>query len=122
MSLNKKKNRKHGFKAIRRFISFGIDLSSAKNSQSGRSRDWRKGPRGVSCFMFVTQAAVKGKQKGLSREQQDRSDKAHTPKFNSTSGPVKCSHRSDEKQRLNTTGKWGEKITPKKTNGTSAEY
>ena len=53
------------------------DLSSARNSQSGRSknvitfnsRDWPKSPRGVFCFMFVTQAAVKREQKSLSREQ-----------------------------------------------------
>ena len=72
--------------------------------------------------MFVTQAAVKRKQKSLSREQQDRFDEAHAPKFNSTSGPVKGSHRSDEKTLLNTTWKWDKKETPKKTNPTSAEY
>ena len=55
--------------------------------------------------MFVTEAAVKRKQKSLSREEQDRFDEAHTPKFKSTSGPVKCSHRSDEKRHLNTTRK-----------------
>ena len=44
--------------------------------------------------MFVMQAAVKHKQKSLSREQQDRFDKAHAPKFKRTSSPVKCSHRS----------------------------
>ena len=55
--------------------------------------------------MFLTQAAVKRKQESLSREQRDRFDEAHAPKFNSTSGPVKCSHRSDEKRHLNTTRK-----------------
>ena len=55
--------------------------------------------------MFVTQAAVKRKQKSLSREQQDRFDEAHAPKFKSTFGPVKCSRRWDEKRHLNTTRK-----------------
>ena len=68
--------------------------------------------------MFVTQAAVKRKQKSLSTEEQDHFDEAHTPKFNSTSGPVKCSHRLDEKLCLNTT----RKKRRKKTNPTSAEY
>ena len=55
--------------------------------------------------MFDMQVAVKRKQKSLSREQQDRFNEAHAPKFNSTSSPVKCSHRLDEKPRLNTTRK-----------------
>ena len=42
-------------------------------------------------FYVVTQAAVKRKQKSLSREQRDRFDEAHAPKFKSTSGPVKSS-------------------------------
>ena len=72
--------------------------------------------------MYVKQAAVKRKQKSLSREQYERFDEAHAPEFNRTSGPVKFSHRSDEKPRLNVTRKWDEKKTPKKTNPTSAEY
>ena len=55
--------------------------------------------------MFDMQVAVKRKRKSLSREQQDRFDEVHAPKFKSTSGPVKCSHRSDEKRHLNTTRK-----------------
>ena len=55
--------------------------------------------------MVVTQAAVKRKQESLSREQRDRFAEAHAPKLKSTSGPVKCSHRSDEKRHLNTTQK-----------------
>ena len=64
-------------------------------------RDGPQSPRGVFRSMFLTQAPVKRKQKSLSREHQDRFDEAHAPKFNSTSGPVTCSHRSDEKPRLN---------------------
>ena len=64
-------------------------------------RDGPRSPRGVFRSMLPTQAAVKRKQKSLSREQQDRFDEAHAPKFNSTSGPVTCSHRSDKKPRLN---------------------
>ena len=67
------------------------DFSSACacNSLSGRWKnvttlelflwDWQKSPRGVLLSMFVTQAAVKRKQKSLSREQQDCFDEAHAP-------------------------------------------
>ena len=68
--------------------------------------------------MFAMQAAVKRKQKSLSTEQQEHFHEAHTPKFKSPSGPVKCSHRLDEKPCLNTT----RKKRRKKTNPTLAEY
>ena len=35
----------------------------------------------------------------LSREQDDRFDETRARKFKSTSGPLKCSHRSDEKRQ-----------------------
>jgi len=66
--------------------------------------------------------AVKGKQKSLSREEQDRFDEVHAQKFKSTSGQVECSHRSNEKLHLKTTLKRTEKKAPKQTNPTSPEY
>ena len=56
-------------------------------------------------FYFCDVSGVKSKQKSLSRKQQDCFDEAHAPVFKSTSGPVKCSHRLDEKPCLNKTRK-----------------
>ncbi len=77
-------------------------------------RDWPQSLRAVFLSIFVPQAAVKRKQKSLSREHQDRFDKVHAPKFSSTSGPVKCSHRLDEKPLLNTTENEIKKGRPRK--------
>ena len=75
-----------------------------------RAEDWcretdQKVRAMCSVFLSVTHAAVKRKQKSLSREQFDRFDEAHARKFKSASRPLKCSHRSDEKLRLNTSQK-----------------